>query len=34
MRYYVADSGDWERVAPVFGEVLADDRDLSDLWAD
>jgi enamine deaminase RidA (YjgF/YER057c/UK114 family) len=26
VRYYLPDSGDWERVAPVFGEVLADIR--------
>jgi hypothetical protein len=34
VRYTRLDSGGWERVAPVFGEVVADDRDLSDLWAD
>jgi enamine deaminase RidA (YjgF/YER057c/UK114 family) len=26
VRYYLPESGDWERVAPVFGEVLADIR--------
>jgi hypothetical protein len=34
VRYTQPDSGDWERAAPVFGQVSADDRDLSDLWAD
>jgi hypothetical protein len=27
VRYTWPDSGDWERVAPVFGEGFADDRD-------
>ncbi len=26
VRYYLPDSGDWGRVAPIFGEVLADIR--------
>jgi enamine deaminase RidA (YjgF/YER057c/UK114 family) len=26
VRYYLPDSGDWERVAPIFGEVLGDVR--------
>jgi len=26
VRYYLPDSGDWGRVAPVFGEILADIR--------
>jgi enamine deaminase RidA (YjgF/YER057c/UK114 family) len=26
VRYYLPDSGDWERVAPVLGDILADIR--------
>lgn len=26
VRYYLPDSGDWGRVAPVFGDILADIR--------